>query len=90
MSQIKQEEIKGVVRNSDTTYTAVMADGSRRELDAGEYSSLERRLDKDRSRMEREGTREPQRDPERRMSAQEVQQRQQARARELADRMRRR
>lgn len=66
MSQIKQEDVHGIIRNKDTTYTAVMKDGERVTLDKGEYGSLERRLDKDRSRMEREGTRAVEREPEKR------------------------
>lgn len=83
MTQIKQEDIKGVVRNTDTTYTAVMKDGSRVELDKSEYNSLEKRLDKDRSRMEREGTREQERGPERRQTASEVAKRQEEQRREF-------
>lgn len=56
MGQIKQEDVTGVVRNTDKTHTAVLKDGSRVTLDSGETSSLLNRLDKDRSRMEREGT----------------------------------
>ncbi len=74
MSQFKPEEVKGLVRTEkqkgdkgrDKPYTAVLADGRKVSLDAGEASSLEKRLSKDRSRMEREGTREPEREKERR------------------------
>jgi hypothetical protein len=86
MSQIKQEDIKGVVRNDDKTYTAIMNDGSRKKIDKGEYSSLENRLDKDRSRMEKEGTRERKREPEKRLTAREVHERQEAMRREMARR----
>ena len=57
MGQFKQEDVAGLVRNNDKTHTAVLKNGERRVLDACETSALERRLDKDRSRMEREGTR---------------------------------
>ena len=76
--QIKQEQVKGLVRNSDSSYTAVMTDGSRRTLDKGEAGSLMKRLDKDRSQMERAGTREERREPEKRMTAEEKFNRQKA------------
>lgn len=76
MGQIKQEDVTGLVRNSDKTYTAVVKVGtdpktgkdilSRKKLDKEEASSLMKRLDKDRSRMEKEGTRAKEREPERR------------------------
>jgi hypothetical protein len=65
MSQIKQEDVHGVVRNSDETHTAVMKDGRRVKLDNCESSSLLNRLDKDRSKMEREGTQASERQRER-------------------------
>lgn len=83
MSQFKQEDVKGVVRNSDTSYTAVLNSGEKRRIDSSEYSSLERRLDKDRSRMEREGTRAPERDPEKRQTAQQASERQERERREI-------
>ncbi len=90
MSQIKPEEVKGIVRNTDKTHTAVLSDGSRVKLDAGESSSLLNRLDKDRSRMEREGTRQENQGKERHLSVSEKHQRQEAQRREMMDRQRRR
>lgn len=71
MSQIKPEEMKGLIRKEvakgdekrDKPYTAIMNDGSRVDLDASEAKSLQKRLDKDRSRMEKEGTRDKEREP---------------------------
>lgn len=68
MSQFKQEDVKGLVRNSgkEAGYTAVLNDGSKRKIDDSTAKTLMNRLDKDRSRMEREGTRSPEREPEKR------------------------
>lgn len=68
MGQFKQEDVKGLVRNADSTHTAVLNNGERKVLDRCETSSLMNRLDKDRSKMEREGTREKERAPESRDS----------------------
>lgn len=70
----KPEEVKGVVRTEqqkgdqhrDKPYTALLNNGERVRLDAGEAKSLENRLAKDRSRMEKEGTRQKEREPDRR------------------------
>jgi hypothetical protein len=72
MGQFKQEEVKGVVRNSDSTHTAILSNGERRVIDSGETSSLMNRLDKDRSRMEKEGTRSAEREPETRDESRRV------------------
>lgn len=72
---VRTETQKGD-ENREKPYTAIERVGydrdgkeilRRRELDAGEAESLQKRLDKDRSRMEREGTRAPEREQERRL-----------------------
>lgn len=88
----KQEDVKGLVRNSDSTHTAVLKDGTRVTLDKGETYSLEKRLDKDRSTMEREGTREKEREPESRearLRAKAAHERDMNLRRDLAERARR-
>lgn len=80
MSQFRQEEVKGLIRNDvdkrdkgekrQGEYTAVLNDGRKVLLDKGEASSLMSRLDKDRSRMEKDGSRSPEREPERRAPSQ--------------------
>jgi len=65
MSQFKQEDVKGVIRNKDDTYTALLNNGERKVLDAGTTGTLLNRLDKDRSKMEREGTQASERERER-------------------------
>lgn len=70
----KPEEVSGLVRteqkkgdeNRDKPYTATLVDGRRVRLDASEARALENRLAKDKSRMERDGTRAREREPEKR------------------------
>ena len=54
MEQIKSEKVTGVVRNTDSSYTVKTEDGRKHKLDRDTANSLLRRLDKDRSKMERE------------------------------------
>lgn len=54
MSQINPENVKGVVRNTDKTSTVILTNGEKRKVDNSTASSLVNRLDKDRSRSEKE------------------------------------
>jgi hypothetical protein len=71
---IEIEDITGLVRtnakkgdeNKDKPYTAVLKDGTRVAVDASTAKSMEKRFDKDRSKMERAGIVEKPREPEKR------------------------
>lgn len=90
MAQIKEENVKGVIRNSDKSHTIVTTSGERVKVDNGTANSLLRRLDKDRSKMEKAGIVEEKREPEQRRGANEVNRDQIQRDRRLAEELRRR